>query len=147
DFSLGPCPDRSRPHVMRGNSRKPASRTHAPWGAREGKSSMNKYLFLYWNPPNPGQQPSPEDLQAMFAQWQAWKEKFKKNVVDLGDALHNTGKVLKEGKVTDGPFTEAKEIIGGYSVIAAETYEEALEVGRGCPITLMPGGRIEIRQM
>lgn len=108
---------------------------------------MNKYLFLYWNPPAPNQHPSPDEMQAMFAQWQAWKEKFKKNVTDLGDALAEDGRVLRDGKVTDGPHPEAKEIIGGYSVISATTYDEALEVARECPITFIPGARIEIRRL
>jgi hypothetical protein len=108
---------------------------------------MNKYLFLYWNPPGPTPQSSPEEMQAMFAEWTAWKEKFKKNVVDLGDALHQGGRVLKGGKVTDGPHVEAKEIIGGYSVIAAETFDEALVVAKACPINSYPGSSTEIRQL
>lgn len=108
---------------------------------------MNKYLFLYWNPPGPTPQSSPEELQAMFAAWTAWKEKFKQNVVDLGDALHQGGRLLKSGKVTDGPHVEAKEIIGGYSVIAAETFDEALRVAEACPIHSYPGSSVEIRQL
>lgn len=83
----------------------------------------------------------------MFAQWRAWKEKFKNQVVDVGDGLKHTGRVLKAGQVTDGPFPEAKEIVGGYSIVAAESYDHALEVAKECPITLMPGGSIEIREM
>ena len=108
---------------------------------------MTKYLFLYWNPPSPDRQPSPAEMQQMYAQWNAWKEKFKAQILDIGDALKSGGKILKAGQVTDGPHTEAKEIIGGYSMVQAESYEQALTVARECPITMMPGGSIEIREL
>lgn len=106
-----------------------------------------KYLLLYRNPPAPDRQPSPEEMQQMFAQWNAWKEKFKKQIVDVGDGLKHGGKMLKDGRVTDGPLMEAKEIIGGYSVIQAGSFEEAIEVARECPANHMPGAVIEIREM
>lgn len=108
---------------------------------------MKKYLFLYWNPPGPGQQPSPEEMQGIFAQWTAWKEKFKDRVLEVGDGLHDDGKVLKGGEVTDGPYPESKEIIGGFSIVQGKDYDDVLEVARECPITLMPAGVIEIRPM
>jgi hypothetical protein len=108
---------------------------------------MTKYLFLYLNPPGPDRQPSPEEMQQMFAQWDAWKAKWKANVVDVGDGLKPGGKWLADGKVTDGPLAESKEIIGGFSIVQAESYAHALQVARECPITLMPGGVIEIREM
>jgi hypothetical protein len=108
---------------------------------------MSKYLFLYRNPPAPDRQPSPEEMQQMFAQWDAWKTKFKKQVVNVGDGLKHGGKTLSAAGVTDGPFTEAKEIIGGFSIIEAASFDEALKVARECPITFMPNYRIEIREM
>lgn len=108
---------------------------------------MTKYLFLYRNPPPPDVQPSPAEMQAMFAQWTAWKEKFKAHVVDMGDGLKHGGKQLEGGKVTDLALADAKEIIGGFSVIQAASYDEALQVARECPIVHMPGSVIEIREM
>ncbi len=107
---------------------------------------MTKYLFIYRGP-IPEQKHSPEEMQQMLAQWQGWKEKFKKHVLDMGDGLKPDGKRLTDGKVTDGPFTESKEIIGGFSIVQAESYDQALEVARDCPITFMPGATIEIREM
>jgi len=110
--------------------------------------SMNKYLFVYRTPVDAdARQPSPEEMQAMFQQWNAWKERFKANILDLGDGLLPTGKVLKAGVVTDGPFIEAKEVVGGFSIVSTETYEQALDVARACPMTFAPGYSIEIRQM
>jgi len=109
---------------------------------------MTKYLFIYRLPSTPDAPPrSPEEMQQMFARWRAWKEKFKDAVVDLGDGLKPSGKLLTDGKVTDGPFIEAKEIIGGYSIIASESYDGALGVARECPMVLMPGATIEIREL
>ena len=108
---------------------------------------MTKYLFIYRNPPATGNQPSPEEMQAMLVQWAQWKEKFSSAVVDMGDGLHPTGKVLQGGELSDGPFVEAKEIIGGFSIVQGETFEQVLEVAKACPISFMPGARIEIRQM
>ena len=109
---------------------------------------MTKYLFLYRGPQAQGDyQPSPEEMQAMFAQWDAWKAKFKSNVVDVGDGLKPGGRVWKGGAVTDGPFVEAKEIMGGFSIIQAESYEDAARVAAECPITYMPSASIEIREM
>lgn len=108
---------------------------------------MTKYLFLYRNPPAAGSQPSPEEMQQMLAQWDSWKTKFKEHVVDMGDGLKAGGRVMTAAGVTDGPFAEAKEIMGGFSVIQAESFDQALEVAKECPITFMPDYSIEIREM
>ncbi len=109
---------------------------------------MTKYLFLYRTPESPAEhQPSPEEMQAMFAQWDAWKKKFKANVVDVGDGLKPGGRVWKSGTVTDGPFVETKEVMGGYSIVQAASYDEATGVAQECPITYIPGATIEIREM
>lgn len=108
---------------------------------------MNKYLFLYRNPPAPDFQPSPEQMQQMLAAWTQWKASFGDRIVDLGDGLEHAGKLLADGQVTDGPLPETKEIIGGYSIIAAESWESALEVARACPATQMPDSIIEIRKL
>ncbi len=108
---------------------------------------MTKYLFLYWNPPAPDRQPSPEEMQQMLAQWQSWKQKFKDQVVDMGDGLKHGGRTLRKDEVLDGPYPEAKEIIGGFSIVQAKDYDHAVEVAKECPIMFMPGASIEIREM
>lgn len=110
---------------------------------------MTKYMFIYWAPPSTSEawQPSPDEMQQVFAQWQAWKEKFKKQVADLGDGLKPGGRVLKNGQLTDGPLPEAKEIVTGYSIIHADSMEEAAKVARECPIFQMPNATTEIREL
>jgi hypothetical protein len=67
--------------------------------------------------------------------------------VDMGGRLKPGGKILTASGVTDGPFTEAKEIVGGYMVVAAESYERALDVARECPGVVRPGASVEIREI
>ena len=113
---------------------------------------MPKYLFIQRSMPrkpqqNP-QQPSPAQMQEMYAAFNAWKEKFKANILDMGGKLKPGGKMLAASGVTDGPFVEAKEIVGGFMIVAAESYDRALEVVRECPgILMMPGSSVEIREL
>ena len=85
-------------------------------------------------------------MQEMFAVFNAWKEKFKDNIIDMGGKLMAGGKLLTSSGATDGPFVEAKEIVGGYMIVAADTYEQALEVARESP-GIRPGSSIEIREI
>jgi hypothetical protein len=104
-----------------------------------------KYLFLHRSQPGHGQ-PSPEQMQVMFAKWNAWKEKFKDNIVDWGDKLKSDGKVVSTSGVSDGPFVEAKEIIGGFMIVSAESLEHAVAIAQEMP-AMQPGARIEVREM
>ncbi|UJR86717.1 YciI family protein [Sandaracinus amylolyticus] len=92
------------------------------------------------------QQPSPDEMQAILAQWQAWKEKFP-SIVDMGDGLLPTGRSIKAGVVTDGPTVESKEIVSGYSIVAAASYDAAMVVARACPILFAPGSSVEVREL
>lgn len=109
-------------------------------------NTTQKYLFLHRSEPGQGgAPPSPEEMQALFAKWNAWKERFSANIVDKGDKLKNIGKVVSSSGVSDGPFVEAKEIVGGYMIVSAATLDEAVEIARAMPA--MPGARIEVREM
>ncbi len=106
---------------------------------------MAKFMLVYRDPAEQPSQPSPEEMQGFLAMWGEWFAKFGPQIVDGGDALLPTGRVLTSDAVVDGPYVEAKEVIGGYSVIEAETYEAAIEIAKECPIARI-GGAIEIRQ-
>ena len=106
-----------------------------------------KYLCLHRRVPGERQQPSPAQMQEMQTVFNAWKEKYKANILDMGGGLKPGGKVLTASGVTDGPFTEAKEIVGGYMLVSAESYDRALEVARESPGLMMPGSSIEIREL
>jgi hypothetical protein len=65
----------------------------------------------------------------------------------MGGPLKPGGKVVTTSGVTDGPFVEAKEIVGGYMLVSAESLDRALEVARESPGVIMPGSSVEIREI
>jgi hypothetical protein len=106
-----------------------------------------KYLFIQRSVPAKREPPSPAQLQEMYAAFNAWKEKFKDNIVDMGGQLKAGGKIVTASGVLDGPFIEVKEIVGGFMIVAAESYERALEVARESPGVMMPGSSVEVREI
>ncbi len=103
---------------------------------------MAKFLFIYRESTESRPRPSPEEMQALQAAWYAWMQRFGSAIVPGGDGVKPTGRVLKAGLVTDGPYVEAKEVVVSFTIIQAEDYEEALAIARACP----PGHTIEIRE-
>lgn len=108
---------------------------------------MNEFLFIFRNGPRPAEMPSPEELQAITKKWMDWIGGIaaQNKLVARGSSLKGEGKVLKPGNVvTDGPYAEIKETIAGFSIIRAESLEEAAEIAKGCP-GLQMGGSVEVR--
>ena len=103
---------------------------------------MAKFLFIYRESTVSRAQPSPEEMQALQAAWYTWMQKFSSAIVPGGDGLKHSGRVLKSGIVTDGPYVEAKEVIVSFGIIEADNYDAAVAIARECP----PGHTIEIRQ-
>jgi hypothetical protein len=105
---------------------------------------MKEYVFLYRG----GEKPtSPEQGQQVMQKWMAWFKSMaeKGQVVDRGQPLEPGGKTVGAGKVvSDGPFAEAKDVVGGYTLIKANDVSQAAEIAKGCPI-LDRGGRVEVR--
>jgi hypothetical protein len=86
-------------------------------------------------------------MEEIYAKFNAWKAKFQQNIVDMGGKLNGGGKVLTSEGATDGPFVEAKEVVGGFMILAANDVEEAMDVARKCPGAVMPGSSLEIREI
>ena len=110
---------------------------------------MPKYLCMQRSEPaesKPGNKPSPAQMQEMYAKFGAWQEKFEKNLVDMGGKL-GAGKLVGADGVVDGPLVEAKEIIGGYMIVAAENLEEAITVASECPGLVRPGSGVWVREI
>jgi hypothetical protein len=108
---------------------------------------MAKFLFIYRGSSDEFNQLSPEEVQKHMEKWGAWiEEGFRKGwLVDAGDALTPEGRVVNSKKlVTDGPFVESKELVGGYSVVQADSINAAAELAKGCP-GLETGGLVEVR--
>ena len=106
-----------------------------------------KYLVFVRAVPQQQQPPAPAQMQDMHAAFNAWRDKYKTSIVDMGGRLKPGGKILSTAGVTDAPFAEAKEVIGGYMVVAADNYEGALEIARECPGVVRPGSSVEIREI
>ncbi|HEU4403830.1 MAG TPA: hypothetical protein VFS43_00845 [Polyangiaceae bacterium] len=76
--------------------------------------AKRNYLVLFRSQPSGGRPgPSPEQMQQMFAAYNAWKERFKDGIVDLGDKLKPDGRVVSAAGVADGPFVEARRSWAG----------------------------------
>jgi len=106
------------------------------------------YLCIQRSQPCDGaqEQPSPAQMEKMFASFNAWKEKFKDNIPDMGGNLGEGAVVTSEG-ATDGPFVEAKEVAGGFMIVEADSLEKAIEVARESPGVAMPGSSVEVREI
>jgi hypothetical protein len=93
---------------------------------------MPKYLFIFRQSTVSRAKPSPEEMQALQAAWYAWMQKYKSAIVG-GDGLKPSGRLIREGIVTDGPYVEAKEVIASFSIIQADNYDAAVAIARECP--------------
>lgn len=93
---------------------------------------------------------SQEELQKLIDQNKAWFERLSlQGKAKPGRALERAGVTVsgRNGRfVTDGPFAESKEAVGGYLVLDVETIEEAIAIAQSHP-GLAYGGSIEVRPM
>lgn len=110
---------------------------------------MANFLFVYRGEPFDPSQMSPAQMQESMARWNAWiGEGFAKGwLIDAGDALLPDGRVVDRKRVvTDGPFVESKEVVGGYSIVKADSYDAAVALAKTNP-NIAEGGRVEVRQL
>lgn len=93
-------------------------------------------------------QGSPEEMQQHMQKWMAWLDGLTRAGVYEGEGapLEPGGKVVRGARkaVSDGPYAEAKDLVGGYAIVAAEDLEAAVEIARGCP-GLERDGVVEVR--
>jgi hypothetical protein len=103
---------------------------------------MSEFTFLYRSATTP----TPEQMQKTIQKWAAWMKELgaQGHMKNPGHPLEGSGKVVSSKRVSDGPYAEAKDIVGGFSVILATDLAQAAELARGCPI-LDVGGSVEVR--
>ncbi|MBV8164609.1 MAG: hypothetical protein JOZ91_10100 [Candidatus Eremiobacteraeota bacterium] len=106
---------------------------------------MSEFVYLYRG----GQRgASPEQSEQIMQKWAAWLKQLedKGHMKDRGQPLESEGKVVKgDGKlITDGPYAESKDIVGGYTLVQAKDLTQAAELAKGCPI-FDRGGLVEVR--
>lgn len=109
--------------------------------------TQKKFLCIQRSQTGECPPPSPADMEAMYAKFMNWKEKFADNIVDMGGKLNMNASVVRSDSTSDGPFVEAKEIAGGFMIIAAADMEEAKLVVKESPGVAMPGSSVEIREI
>lgn len=109
---------------------------------------MNEFLLIFRRDfITKETQPSPEELQQHLQQWQNWFGSLaaQNKLARPLQRWDGQGKLVSSTKgITDGPFVEIKESIGGLIIIKANDYDEAAEIAKGCPV-LNSGGNVEIR--
>ena len=105
-------------------------------------------MMIFRHVPNPNFKPSPDQLQATIKKWQDWIGGIAAQGKFSGtNQLGFEGKTLKPNNVvTDGPYAELKEIVGGYLIAKADSIDEVLEMAKGCPVLEM-GGNVEVRNI
>lgn len=105
---------------------------------------MSEFLFVYRG----GRRPeSPEQGQQIMQKWVTWLKSLAEsgNLKDGGHPLDYTGNVVRaRNSVTDGPYAESKDLVGGYSIVEARDLAHATELSFGCP-TFESGGFVEVR--
>jgi|TARA_B100000315_G_scaffold258102_1_gene309095 hypothetical protein len=108
----------------------------------------SRYLMLFRGGDGKHETLSPEESQQHMQKWLNWINEMKnRDIYCGGSPLEDVGVVVNPDQtITDGPFTESKELIGGYIVIEADSAKTATEEAMNCPILCM-GGRVEVRRV
>src|SRR4051812_15164778 len=108
---------------------------------------MKEFMMIFRNEKNENAEPpSQEQMQGVMKQWQAWiKSIAQKGNFSSTNRLLSEGKTLKPNQsISDGPYAEVKEVVGGYLNVKAKSLDEAVELAKGCP-GLQMGGSVEVR--
>ena len=109
---------------------------------------MEKFMFIFHGGVSPDS--SPEEMQENMGKWMAWVEKLNKEGRYVsGEPLLPGGKLVTgtNGKsVTDGPYTEGKEVVGGFFIVNANDIDDALALTKDYP-DYAYDGKIQVRQV
>lgn len=112
---------------------------------------MPKYMLLLYDDPTPFRAMNETEMQKAIEKYVAWGDRLRTSGVLVGsDKLTDSGKVIRSAggsvRVTDGPYSETKEVLGGHFTIQAASYDDAIAQTRDCP-HFEYGGTIEVRQI
>lgn len=112
-----------------------------------------KYVIMFTSTPELDAAVPPERAQAVYARVFEWYQEHDAEITDSGAELQpvTTATTLRHGAdgpvVVDGPFTEAREAVGGFSVIDVPDLDAALALARTWPMLELPGTSVEVRPM
>ena len=110
---------------------------------------MDEYLLIFRHEDG-HKVASPDQIQAWMKQTMDWIATIlAKNKFSGGNGLpFDDAKVVWHNNVvTNGPFGDIKETIGGYIIVKAGSVEEAVEFAKGSPVLLGEGNSVEVRKI
>jgi hypothetical protein len=107
-----------------------------------------KFLFLFRDSADPAAQPSAAEMQEGYMKWKAWMTKYTKEILEQpparsGPKQDGAAAVCRKGAVTDGPYAEGKEIVGGWAFIETDSVAKALEIAKEVPMF----SSVEVREI
>ncbi len=112
---------------------------------------MSNFLYLFRGGDKNMQSLSQEEKELHMVAWQKWMGKLSQEGKLLdGLPLSKDGKVVEnkgEVIITDGPYAEGAELVGGYLIVSATNLEEATAISTECPILKYENGTVEVREM
>lgn len=108
---------------------------------------MPNYMLLLYDDPSHWGKMSPEEMQKAIEKYRAWTQKpfitgHQRLADDAGKVIRGSG---AKARATDGPYSETKEVLGGYYTISAANYDEAVKLSLDHP-HLEYGGTLEVRK-
>jgi hypothetical protein len=97
-----------------------------------------QFALLFRKSQEPSETPSPAEMQAAWGQWKSWMTKYASEILAQspprsGPKPGGAVAVCRRGAVTDGPYVEGKEIVGGWSFIETKSLEQAIELAKEVP--------------
>jgi len=106
---------------------------------------MEKFMLIFHG--STKRDASPQELQANMGKWFAWVEKLhKEGRYVSGEALLPGGKLISnKTTTTDGPYTEGKEVVGGFFVLNAANMDEAISIAQNEYPDFQYGGTVQVR--
>lgn len=110
---------------------------------------MARYMFLIRGACNSGSEQTPEQMQEQMQAWMDWMKQGTDDgwLLDPGSGLTDSGAVVQADlTVRDGPFTESKELVGGYSIVEAPDLSAACELAKRT-MEIAGSGHIEVREI
>ena len=111
---------------------------------------MKEYLLLFRGGDTERKNLSPQQIEEHMKRWTEWIGSIGQNGKLVGaQPLTPEGRVLKgtSKKLTDGPFVEGKEVLGGYVLVKADNFDEAVKIAGGCPNLEAESGTVEVREI
>ncbi len=110
---------------------------------------MSQFILFFHGRSNAAPNLTPEQMQQAIERYSRWADSLRKQgKLVSGEKLADGGRMVQSmnSKIVDGPFTETKETIGGYFIIHAADYDEAVKIAKDCPV-FGGGGSVEVREI